>query len=123
MEAGDGRPSLILIGTGSELHLCTGAREQLEKKGVPTRVVSMPSWEIFEAQPEEYRMTVFPSDVNARLSVEAGATLAWCKWVGDKGASIGIDRFGASAPAAEIAAHLGLTVENVVNQALKLVGV
>jgi transketolase len=119
-EASGGKPEIILIGTGSEVQLCVGARTELEKQGVKARVVSFPSWEIFERQDRSYRNVVFPPNVTARLSVEAGATLGWCKWVGERGASIGIDHFGASAPAKVIAQHLGLTVEHVVEEALRL---
>lgn len=121
-EASGGKPGLILIGTGSEVALCVGAREQLEQRGVPTRVVSFPSWEIFEQQPEEYRQSVFPPAITARVSVEAGATFGWCRWVGERGASVGIDHFGASAPGAENAKHMGLTVENVVATSERVIG-
>jgi transketolase len=121
-EARDGKPDVILIGTGSEVALCVGAAEELEKSGTAARVVSFPSWEIFEEQPESYRNQVLPPDVTARVSVEAGATLGWCKWIGDKGVSVGIDHFGASAPAAENAKHMGLTVDNVVRAANRAMG-
>jgi transketolase len=121
-EASGGKPDVILLGTGSEVALCVGAAEDLEKSGVAARVVSFPSWEIFEQQPEEYRNRVLPPDVTARVSVEAGATLGWCRWIGDKGVSVGIDHFGESAPAAENAKHMGLTVENVVRAADRAMG-
>jgi transketolase len=121
-DAPDGKPDVILMGTGSEVALCVGAAEELQKSGVGARVVSFPCWEIFEQQPESYRNQVFPPDVTARVSVEAGATLGWCRWVGPNGVSVGIDHFGASAPAAEIAKHMGLTVENVVRAAKKAMG-
>jgi transketolase len=121
-EASGGEPDVILMGSGSEVALCVGAAEQLEKSGVAARVVSFPSWELFSEQPEDYRNSVFPPKVTARVSVEAGATLGWCRWVGDKGVSVGIDHFGASAPAAENAEHMGLTVENVVRAANRAMG-
>jgi transketolase len=120
-DAEGGRPDVILIGTGSEVWLCIGAKQELGKHGIQARVVSLPSWEIFEQQSPAYRDEVLPPQVRARLSVEAGATLGWCKWVGDGGGSIGLDHFGASAPAQVIAEHFGLTVQNVVARARALV--
>lgn len=117
-----GNPDIILIGTGSEVALCVGAAEELAKQNIQARVVSFPSWELFEQQPEVYRRQVLPPEVKARVSVEAGATMGWCRWVGDAGYSIGIDHFGASAPYKTIAEHMGLTVENVVKHALKVLG-
>jgi transketolase len=121
-EAEGGRPDVILIGTGSEVALCVEAAKELAAKGVRARVVSFPSWEIFERQPESYRNEVLPPEVRARVSVEAGATLGWCRWVGDDGISIGIDHFGASAPAKDIAQHFGLTADNVTQRTLTLLG-
>ena len=113
-EAAGGAPKLILMATGSELHLAVGGREQLEAEGVPTRVVSMPCWEFFDAQPREYREQVLPPTVQARLSIEAGVTLGWQKYVGDEGGSIGVDRYGASAPGEIVMKEYGFTVEHVV---------
>ncbi|MGB3614902.1 MAG: transketolase C-terminal domain-containing protein, partial [Elainellaceae cyanobacterium] len=93
-----GTPDLILIGTGSELSLCVEAAKQLRESGSKVRVVSMPSWELFDAQDDSYRESVLPKAVTKRLSVEAGTTFGWCRYVGSAGASIGIDHFGASAP-------------------------
>lgn len=121
-DAGDGKPDVILMASGTEVALCTGARDELAKQGIQARVVSFPSWELFDSQSDEYKNSVLPTDVEARVSVEAGSTLAWCRYVGNKGASVGVDRFGASAPAKVIAEHLGLTVDNVVQQALKVLG-
>jgi transketolase len=121
-DADGGEPDVILMGTGSEVYLCVGARDELQKRGVRARVVSFPSWEIFEMQPKEYRDSVLPPGVRARVSVEAGATLGWCRWVGPDGASVGIDHFGASAPYKEAAKHMGLTVDNVVEHALRVTG-
>jgi transketolase len=110
-------PELILMATGSELALAVSAREILSAEGVPTRVVSMPSWERFEAQSAAYREAVLPAAVRARVSVEAGVSLGWHRWVGPGGAVIAIERFGASAPAERIFEHLGFTTEEVVRVA------
>ncbi len=107
-------PDLILVGTGSEVQLCLGARDVLEAEGIRTRVVSMPSFELFERQPEAYRAAVLPAAVRARVTVEAGATLGWERYAGEAGETIGIDRFGASAPGAVVMREYGFTVENVV---------
>jgi transketolase len=114
-------PRLILIATGSEVALALEARERLEKEGVRTRVVSMPSWELFEKQPRRYREKVLPPNVHARLSIEAGATHGWAKYVGDKGDSIGLDRYGASAPGEVVMDRLGFSVGHVVKRAKALV--
>ena len=121
-EASGGTPKVILMATGSELHLAVEARKQLEDGGIPTRVVSFPSWELFDRQPASYRDQVLPPSVAARVSVEAGVTQGWHRYVGDRGASIGIDRFGASAPGEIVMRELGFTVEHVVEVAKKLVG-
>jgi transketolase len=119
-EASDGKPRVILIATGSEVALAVAARQILEAGGLPTRVVSMPCWEYFDRQPREYRESVLPPEVRARLSIEAGVTLGWQKYVGDRGGSIGIDRFGASAPGEIVMRELGFTVEHVVRYAKDL---
>ena len=112
-----GTPDVILIGTGSEVQLCVGAYEKLTAEGVKVRVVSMPSWELFEKQPAEYKSQVFPPAVRARVSVEAGTTLGWSEYVGDDGEAIGHDDFGASAPIKDLMTHFGFTVDNVVAKA------
>jgi len=109
----DGTPDLILIATGSEVHLAVKAAELLQQRATKTRVVSMPCWELFEAQVEAYRNAVLPPDVTARMSIEAGATLGWERWVGTKGIAYGIDHFGTSAPAAAIAKEYGFTPEAI----------
>ncbi|MBV8726778.1 MAG: transketolase [Candidatus Eremiobacteraeota bacterium] len=109
----DATPDVILIATGSEVHLAVDAAKLLENQGTRTRVVSMPSWELFAAQPESYRDEVLPPDVRGRMSIEAGATLGWDRWVGDRGFAFGIDRFGTSAPAEAIAKAYGFTPENI----------
>ncbi len=112
-EAAGGIPELIMIGTGSELQLAFAAAESLEADGIPTRVVSLPCWERFEAQDDDYRETVLPPAVRKRVSVEIGVSLGWERWVGDEGAIIGLDHFGASAPAATIFEHFGFTAARV----------
>jgi transketolase len=110
----DGTPELILMGTGSELQLCVAAHEQLKTDGVKSRVVSMPCWELFERQPEDYRASVLPPSVRARVAVEAGTSLGWRRYVGIDGRIIARRDFGASAPLKELLKHFGFTVENVV---------
>jgi transketolase len=115
------RPDLILMASGSEVQLILQAQESLENEGIHTRVVSMPSWELFDQQEKAYRNGVLPPEVRARIAVEAGASLGWCKYVTDGGVTITIDRFGASAPAKENFKHFGFTVDNIVDQARELV--
>jgi transketolase len=114
---GDADPDVILIGTGSEVHLALAARGLLRDRGVSSRVVSLPSWELFEEQPESYRAEVLPPEIEARVSVEAAATLGWERYVGLHGAVIGLDRFGASAPGATALKNLGFTPERVADEA------
>lgn len=116
-DAGDGRPDVLLIATGSEVSVALAARRLLSEEGVPARVVSMPCWERFEEQEARYREAVLPPSVPARVSVEAGSTFGWGRYVGDLGASVGIDRFGASAPAERIFRELGITPEAVRDRA------
>jgi transketolase len=108
-----GEPDVILIGTGSEVQHCLGAADQLAADGVAVRVVSMPSWERFAAQDADDRDRVLPPSVRARVAVEAGVTLGWERWVGDAGVVIGLDRFGASAPAERLFEEFGFTADNV----------
>ena len=114
---GDADPDVILIGTGSEVHVALAARGLLRDRGVSSRVVSLPSWELFEEQPESYRTEVLPPEIEARVSVEAAATLGWERYVGLHGAVIGLDRFGASAPGATVLKNLGFTPERVADEA------
>jgi transketolase len=113
-------PKLILIATGSEVGLAMKAWEKLNAQGIPTRVVSMPCWEFFDAQTPKYKESVLPSRVRARLSIEAGVSLGWAKYVGDQGDSLAVDRFGESAPAEDVFKDYGFTVENVIKKAKKL---
>ena len=106
----------ILIASGSEVHLALEAFAQASKEGLRLRVVSMPSWELFERQPEEYRLQILPPDVPLRLSIEAGSTLGWHKFVGGRGGTLGIDHFGASAPAKVLLEKFGFTVETVMRK-------
>jgi transketolase len=118
----NGTPELILIGTGSEVELCVNAAEQLRQEGKNVRVVSMPSWEMFEAQDAGYKESVLPQVVTKRVAVEAGTTFGWCQYVGSEGAVIGLDRFGVSAPGPLAMKNLGFTTENVVQTAKKVLG-
>jgi transketolase len=115
-------PDIVLLATGSEVALIVEAEKQLAEKGVKARLVSMPCWELFEEQSNEYREGVLPSSVTARLAVEAGVSLGWHRWVGPRGGLVTLDRYGASAPAARIFRELGFTVENVAAQALAVLG-
>jgi transketolase len=119
-DAPGGKPDMILIATGSELSLAVGARAKLAEKNVQARVVSMPSWELFDAQPKDYRDAVLPPAVKRRLAVEAGVPQGWHRYVGDAGDVIGIERFGASAPGNVVMEKLGFTVDHVVERALAL---
>ncbi|MCH9610007.1 MAG: Transketolase [Chlamydiales bacterium] len=115
------KPDLILIGTGSEVHLCLDAYEQLTKEGVACRVVSMPSWEIFEKQEQSYRDQVLPPDVKARIAVEQAATFGWERYVGTEGVIVGMNTFGASAPLKGLLKKFGFTPENVILEAKNLI--
>jgi transketolase len=107
-------PDAILIGTGSELYLAVEAHQQLKKKGIDARVVSMPSWELFAEQPLEYRESVLPSEIARRVAIEAGSSFGWERYIGTEGKMIGIDTFGESAPYEELYEHFGITVEKIV---------
>ncbi len=115
-----GEPEVILIATGSELQFAVGAHEQLTAEGVRSRVISMPSFKLFQKQPEDYRNSVLPKKVKARVAIEAGTNLGWREYVGDEGVVIARSDFGASAPIKDLYKHFGFTVENVVAQAKKL---
>jgi transketolase len=113
-EADDGKPQLLLLATGSEVALALAAKPRLEARGISTRVVSLPCWEVFAAQPAEYRDAVLPPGIRARVAVEALSPFGWERWVGDTGAVIGLDHFGASAPYDQLMEAFGFTVDRVV---------
>jgi transketolase len=115
--AGDAQPQVILMGTGSEVQLCTEAYEKLKAEGIKARVVSMPSWELFEQQSQEYKDSVLPPAVTARVSVEQASTFGWERYVGRRGQCIGMKNFGASAPLKELQKKFGFTVDHVVTAA------
>ncbi len=119
-DAEHGHPKLILIATGSEVSLALDAAKKLQQQGTATRVVSMPSWELFEAQSQHFRDEVLPPTVPVRLAIEAGVTQGWKRWVGDAGDVLGVDRFGASAPGDEVLEQYGFNVDNVVKRAKAL---
>ena len=116
-----GIPSVILVGTGSEVHIALEAAQKLADHGVGARVVAMPSWELFRAQSAAYREKVLPAKIKARVAVEAASTFGWERVVGDLGIVVGIDRFGASAPAGVLFEKFGLTVDRVVESALQII--
>ncbi|MGB5245842.1 MAG: transketolase C-terminal domain-containing protein, partial [Woeseia sp.] len=115
-----GQPDLIVIATGSEVGLAQDAAARLREDGKAVRVVSMPCVEIFDSQPEDYRAGVLPAGVSAKLAIEAGVTDGWWRFVGPQGAIVGLDTFGASAPAPELFEHFGFSVDNVLAKARAL---
>jgi transketolase len=119
-DMGDAKPDLILMASGSEVYLIIEAGVRLVSEGANVRLVSFPSWELFEAQDEKYRDQVLPPEIKARLSVEAGVSQGWERWVGDSGESISVERFGASAPYKVIFENYGITVDNVINRARQI---
>lgn len=121
-EAEGDSPDVILIATGSEVHLCMTARATLKAHGVQARVVSMPCWSLFESQGESYRESVLPHQVKKRVTIEAASPIGWRQWAGDEGVVIGLERFGASAPGQEIFDHLGFTADHVAAAALRILG-
>jgi transketolase len=116
------QPKVIFIGTGSEVSLCVAAYEQLTAQGVPARVVSMPSWELFEAQSEEYRHAVLPPAITARVAVEAAAQFGWDRYIGPTGRFVGMHGYGASAPGSACFKHFGITTERVLEEAKAVLG-
>ncbi len=114
-------PEVIIIGTGSEVHIALQAAQKLHEKGINVRVVSLPSWELFEAQSEDYHSEVLPSSIRARVSIEAGTPMGWERYVGLDGVVIGVPRFGASAPMKVMYEKLGLTAQQVIDAAMRLV--
>jgi transketolase len=119
-DLGDQRPELILMASGSEVYLIVEAGGRLAAEGVNVRLVSFPSWELFSSQDRAYRDSVLPGDISKRLSVEAGVAQGWERWVGDQGASISVERFGASAPYKTIFDHFGFKVDNIMEEARRL---
>ena len=121
-ESEGGAPDVILIGSGSEVSLCVKAQEKLKGYGVKARVVSLPSWYLFEAQDAAYQESVLPKAIKKRVTVEAGSSFGWHRWAGDDGTIIAIDHFGASAPGDTIMKNFGFTAEHVTSAALRQLG-
>src|SRR5258706_11602101 len=121
-DAANGKPDVILMATGSEVRLCVEAYEKLKTEGINARVVSMPSWELFEKQDAAYRQSVLPPNITARVSVEMAATTGWERYVGPKGRSIGMRTFGASAPLKDVLKKFGFLPERVVAAAKEVLG-
>jgi transketolase len=121
-EADGGKPEVLLLATGSEVALCLQAHEQLQKEGIKARVVSMPSWELFERQSQDYRDSVLPPDVTARVAVEQASTLGWAHYVGLKGTVIGMHTFGSSAPLKDLLVKFGFTPDKIVSAAKAQLG-
>jgi transketolase len=117
----DGRPDILLMGSGAEVHLALAAQEELSQKGIKARVVNMPSWELFEKNSKEYKDSVLPPDVTARLAVEAGIAMGWERYVGDNGKIIAMNGFGASAPGGTVLEKFGFSARNMTAEALSLV--
>ncbi len=122
-DAPGGKPEVILIGTGSEVQLCVAAYEKLAAEGIKARVVSLPSWDLFEKQPPEYRNSVIPANVTKRVTVEAGTVFGWEKYAGPSGTMIGMHGFGASAPIKDLLKEFGFTADAVYEAAKKQIAV
>jgi transketolase len=121
-DAEGGKPQVILMATGSEVYLCIDAYEKLKVEGIRARVVSMPSWDLFERQGQSYRDEVLPPDVTARVAVEMASTFGWAQYAGAKGRIIGMRTFGASAPLKDLQKKFGFTTEAVLQAARELLG-
>jgi transketolase len=117
-----GKPEVILMGTGSEVYLCIDAYEKLKTEGIRARVVSMPSWDLFEHQDQNYRDQVFPPDVTARVAVEQASTFGWAQYAGPKGRIIGMRSYGASAPLKDLQKKFGFTADAIVQAAHEVLG-
>jgi len=115
-------PEIILIAAGSELSITLDAAQQLSQQGKQVRVVSMPSTNVFDQQDDTYKESILPAEVTCRLAVEAGVSDFWCKYVGLQGRVVGIDTFGASAPGGVAMKHFGFSEENIIKQALEMLG-
>jgi transketolase len=122
IDAEGGKPDVILLATGSEVYLCVEAREKLAAEGIKARVVSMPSWDLFEKQDATYKESVLPAAITARVSVEMAATFGWDRYVGPKGKMIGMHSFGASAPIKDVMKKFGFTVDHIVAVAKEVAG-
>jgi transketolase len=118
-DAESGDPKVILIGSGSEVQLCVKVHEQLKTKGIGSRVVSMPSWDLFERQDQSYRDSVLPPQIRARVSVEQGSVIGWDRYAGPTGAIIGMHSFGSSAPLKDLLTKFGFTPEKVLQAAMQ----
>ena len=116
-DAAGSAPEVILIATGSEVSIALEAHQRLTKDGIRSRIVSLPCWELFDAQPQSYRDAVLPPDIRARVSIEAASPFGWERYVGLEGAIIGVNRFGASAPGPVVMREFGFTVEHIVETA------
>jgi transketolase len=119
-DAANGKPQAQILATGTEVQLAVGAQKQLAEEGIQVRVISIPSWELFDKQPQDYKDSVLLPDVKARLAVEMGHSFGWDRYVGDQGDVLGINRFGASAPGPIVIKEYGFTVENVVARVKQL---
>ncbi|MDX1523553.1 MAG: transketolase C-terminal domain-containing protein, partial [Anaerolineae bacterium] len=120
-DADDGQPEVMLLASGSEVHLCVAAYDQLKSEGIKARVISMPSWELFERQDQAYKESVIPPSVIARVAVEQGSTLGWTRYTGLRGEIIGMYTFGVSAPLQALQEKFGFTPERIVATAKELV--
>ena len=120
-EMGSGAPQIILMASGSEVQLAIESAETLADEGIASRVVSFPSWDLFEKQPDSYKKKVLPAEINARLAIEAGVSFGWQKWVGDAGDVLAVDRYGASAPGSKVFEEYGFTVSNIVKKAKSMI--
>jgi transketolase len=121
-DAPQGSPEILIMSTGAEVHLALAAYEKLVQDGISARVVSMPSWELFEEQDQGYQDEVLPPAVTARLAIEAGVSMGWERYVGTQGKILGIDRFGASAPGGQVLEKYGFTAEAAVAAAKEVLG-
>ncbi|HMN14552.1 MAG TPA: transketolase C-terminal domain-containing protein, partial [Bellilinea sp.] len=121
-DLGKQKPQIALIASGSEVDLIVKAGEELAEQGVSARLISMPSWDLFEKQSDKYKKSVLPESMKMRIAIEAGSTLGWDRYIGDKGIALGIDHFGASAPGNIVLGKFGITVDNVVDAAKKMLG-
>lgn len=122
VDPAQGAAKAILIGTGAEVHVALGAHRLLAEQGIGTRVVSMPSWEVFSQQDADYRAAVLPPAIRARVSVEAGVTFGWERWLGERGFAVGLDRYGASAPGEVNLKNFGFTAEQVADRVRDVIG-